>query len=488
MSVRVRMAPSPTGEYHIGHIRTVLYNYAFAKKESGKFIIRIEDTDRERYVEGAVDRILDVIQDYGLSYDEGPRIGGEFGPYIQSERLELYKKYAEELVKNGDAYYCFCSKERLDDLRKKQQEEGLPVTKYDKKCLELSKKVVDEKIKNNESYVIRLNVPENTEITFYDEVYGDITINSNDIDDQILLKSDGFPSYHLAVVVDDHLMGITHILRGNDWLPSTPKHVLLYKAFGWEAPKFVHLPNIKEKGGNKKLSKRFGSIFAIEFLKEGYLPEALLNFLMFLGWNPGTEKEIYSLDEFISDFDIKKVQKTDLVSFDRDKLLWMNGVYIREFDPRGLLVRLKEWAKKFNIKLNGDGFDDKYLTFVTTLVQERMKLLSEFNSLTTYFFDDPVVDKKLLIKYVDDSKEKKDEILKEFLILFEDSKEANFTKYNLEEKCHKMIEEKGYKPKEAFMTLRVALTGETATPQIFDILPVLGRDVVLRRVKRQISN
>ncbi len=278
MNVRTRMAPSPTGEYHIGHIRTVLFNYAFAKAFKGKFIIRIEDTDRERFVEGAVDRILDVIKDYGLGWDEGPRIGGEFAPYVQSERLDLYKKYAIQLVNSGHAYYCFCTPERLDVLRKEQQEQKMPVTKYDKHCSHLSKDEISTRLTKGEQYVIRLKVPENTQIDFHDEVLGDLSINSNDIDDTVLLKSDGYPTYHLAVVIDDHLMHISHVMRGIDWLPSTPKHVLLYRAFGWESPKLIHLPNLKEKGDNKKLSKRFGSVFAISFLEEGYLPEALINF------------------------------------------------------------------------------------------------------------------------------------------------------------------------------------------------------------------
>jgi len=487
------MAPSPTGEYHVGHIRTVLYNYAFARSNNGTFIIRIEDTDRVRLVEGAVDRILDVIKDYGLDWDEGPRKEGSVGPYVQSERLAIYKKYAEELVAKGKAYYCFCSKERLDELRTQQEKDGAPTTKYDKKCLSLSKEQVQENLKNNLPYVIRLNVPVNEEISFKDVVFGDIIINSNDVDDQVLLKSDGYPSYHLGVVVDDHLMNITHVMRGNDWIPSTPKHVLLYKAFGWEMPTIVHLPNLKELGGSKKLSKRFGSVFAIEFLKEGYLPEALLNFLMFLGWNPGTEKEIYSLEEFIKDFSLDRLQKTDLVSFDRQKLLWMNGHYIREISPQDLWEKLKVWATKFNIELNGlfkkdSKFTESYMISVLTLVQERMKLLSEFNDFTNYFFEEPVIDKDLLLEFVSKDEDKKNKILRSFLDLFESVELSSWTRHNLETISHSLMESKKYKPKEAFMTLRVALTGKKATPQIFDMLPVLGKDIVINRIKKQISN
>jgi len=487
MTVRTRMAPSPTGEYHVGHIRTVLYNYAFARQNGGKFIVRIEDTDRVRYVEGATDRILDVITDYGLDWDEGPRKSGNYGPYIQSERLDLYKKYAEELVEKEKAYYCFCTKERLDELRSEQQEQGLPVTKYDKKCLNLSKEEIKENLEKGMSYVIRLNVPKDEEISFKDVVFGDITINSNDIDDQVLLKSDGYPSYHLGVVVDDHLMGITHIMRGNDWIPSTPKHVLLYRAFGWEIPQIIHLPNLKELGGSKKLSKRFGSVFAIEFLKEGYLPEAMLNFLMFLGWNPGTEKEIYSLEEFIKDFSLERVQHTDLVSFDRQKLLWMNGHYIRELSPQDLWERLKSWSNKFEVELNGKDKKESYMISVLTLVQERMKVLSEFNDLTDYFFSEPFVDEDILIEYVGKDVARKDEILNSFVNLFESVEISNWTRHNLETLCHNLLEGKSYKPKEAFMTLRVVLTGKKASPQIFDMLPVLGKDLVITRIQSQIS-
>lgn len=477
MTVRTRMAPSPTGEYHVGHIRTVLYNYAFSRQNNGKFIIRIEDTDRERFVEGATDRILDVIGDYGLDWDEGPRRNGDFGPYVQSERLDLYKKYAEELVEKEKAYYCFCSKERLTSLRAEQQAQGLPVTKYDKKCSFLSKEEVEENLKKDMPYVIRLNVPKDEEIIFTDVVFGDITINSNDIDDQVLLKSDGFPSYHLAVVVDDHLMGITHIMRGNDWIPSTPKHVLLFKAFGWEMPTIIHLPNLKELGGSKKLSKRFGSVFAIEFLREGYLPEALLNFLMFLGWNPGTEKEIYSLDEFIKDFDINRIHKTDLVAFDREKLLWMNGHYIRELSVDTLHERIKNWSEKFDIPLPKEFLNSAKGKQVLFLVQERLKTLNEIPELVGYFYETPVIDLDLLKKYSENTAD----ILNKFIELFESIEDWSLE--NLDKLSHDALEKFGYKPKEAFMTLRVAVSGKTATPPLFDMLEAIGKTETVTRLK-----
>ncbi len=365
------MAPSPTGEYHIGHIRTVLYNFALARQSNGKFIIRIEDTDRGRYVEGAIDRILDVIRDYGFSWDEGP--------YIQSERLDLYKKYAMELVEKKAAYYCFCTPERLEKMREEQKARHIPSTKYDKLCLKLSKDEIEKNLEEKKPYVIRLNVPANKIVSFDDVVFGKITVNSNEIDDQVLLKSDGFPTYHLGVVVDDHLMEITHVMRGNDWIPSTPKHILLYEAFGWGIPVYIHLPNLKDNGETKKLSKRFGPVSAREFLDDGYLPEAVNNFLMFLGWNSGTDKEFYTLEEFIKDFDIKKIHKTDLVAFDREKLNWMNGEYIRKLGLKDLSDKLKNYYKED--KEVTDVLSGENAEKILQLAQSRMTTLKQLKEL-----------------------------------------------------------------------------------------------------------
>ncbi len=403
--IRLRMAPSPTGEYHIGHIRTVLYNFAFAKKNDGKFIIRIEDTDRERFVEGAIDRILDVITAYGFSWDEGPRVEGKFGPYIQSERLPLYKKYAEELIEKKAAYYCFCSPERLTQMREEQKRKGIASTRYDKLCLKLSQEEVKKNLADGMKYVIRLNVSGNRIISFDDVVFGKIGVNSSEIDDQVLLKSDGFPTYHLAVVIDDHLMEITHVMRGNDWLPSTPKHILLYEAFGWEIPTYIHLPNLKELGASKKLSKRYGPVSAKEFLDEGYLPEALNNFLMFLGWNPGTEKELYSLEEFIQDFDIHKIHKVDLVSFDREKLTWMNGEYIRNERTEIITEKLKNFYKNDQEIIAFFNQEKNYILAVVSLAQTRMKTLKEFRDLVL-----PVK-----ISLLEDEKKIAEDIKKEFM-------------------------------------------------------------------------
>lgn len=483
MKVRTRMAPSPTGEFHIGGMRTLLFNYAWAKKHDGQFILRIEDTDRERHVEGATERIFQVIKDYGFSWDEGPLVGGPYTPYIQSERLDIYKKYALELIEKGDAYYCFCSKERLDQLRQSQKDQKLPTTKYDKHCLNLTKDEITKRLSDGVDYVIRLNVKPDQKVTYVDKILGEISFPTNDIDDQVLLKSDGFPTYHLAVVVDDHLMEINYVMRGLEWLASTPKHLLLYQAFGWEIPTYAHLPLLKELGDTKKLSKRMGSVAATEFLEEGYLPRALVNFLMFTGWNPGTEKEIYSLEEFIKDFSIERTHKTDLVVFDRNKLLWFNAYYIRNTETGPLWHEIKSWAKKFNLSLNGTDSSNEFNISVLNLIKDRMQVLSDFNNLTGYFYSTPKIENDLLVSFVEGkSKDRAKEILNNFYELFESVNMATWKGSDLDKLGHEMIAKFNYKPKEAFMTLRIAITGQTSTPPIFDILEVLGKDVVLSRL------
>ncbi len=486
MNVRTRMAPSPTGEYHIGGMRTLLYNYALAKKEHGQFILRIEDTDRERLVEGAADRSIQVIRDYGLGWDEGPLVGGPYAPYVQSERLEIYKKYAQQLIDSGKAYYCFCTKERLGKLREEQRAQGFSSTKYDKCCLGLSKKEVQKKLDEHEDHVIRLNVPKNEEVAFDDKILGHISFPTNDIDDQVLIKSDGFPTYHLAVVVDDYLMKINYVMRGMEWLPSTPKHILLYKAFGWELPVYAHLPLLKEQGDTKKLAKRMGSVAAEEFLAEGYLPEALLNFLMLLGWNPGGEKEIYSMEEFIEEFSIERIHKTDLIVFDRQKLLWTNGYYIRNMPAEKLLKELNKWAAKFRVILNGSDKPEEYNLRILSLVKDRMKKLSEFNSLTEYFYKLQTPEKNLLMSYAKDA-EKAGEILNVFCKEYKGINNKDWTLDNLETTHQKILSERNYTPKEAFMSVRAAVTGLTATPSLVEILELLGKKETVERIEKSIS-
>mgnify|MGYP005835678677 CR=1 FL=1 len=478
--IRTRFAPSPTGEIHIGGLRTFLYSFAFAKANQGKIVLRLEDTDRARYVGGASERLIQTARLFGLSWDEGPDIGGEFGPYVQSERLDIYKKYADELVKNGHAYHCFCTPERLSNLREEQQKNKLP-PKYDGYCKTLSKQQIQENLKNNVPYVIRLNVPQNKEIIFRDEVLGEIKINSSDIDDQVLIKSDGFPTYHLAVVIDDHLMQISHIIRGNDWLPSTPKHILLYQAFGWEIPKYVHLPNLKEKGASSKLSKRRGAFYAYQFLEEGYLPEAVMNFIMLLGWNPGTTQEIFSLDEFCKTFSIERIQTSDLVVFDREKLLWMNGYYIRSYSLEVIFQKYCDWNNAFNKNSKLCLASKDVALKVLGLVYERAKTFVEINDLTSYFFEFPTnYSKEELVSNTSDSNRCID-ILNSLIDSLENQTDLNPSV--IEENLRKVVQIKSFTPKETFMVLRYALTARPHTPPVFDIISVLGFDESIKRIK-----
>jgi glutamyl-tRNA synthetase len=484
IEIRTRMAPSPTGEFHIGGLRTLLFNYAWAKKNNGKFLLRIEDTDRNRFVEGALNRILEVINAYGLSWDEGPQVGGPFGPYVQSERLNIYKEYAERIIQTGNAYYCFCNEERLSDLRTRYQEENRTY-KYDKHCLSLNKNIIDEKISNNEKFVIRLNVPKSQIIEFEDFVLGKLSFPSDEIDDAILLKSDGYPTYHFAVVIDDHLMKITHVMRGGEWISSTPKHILLYRFFGFEEPKFGHLPNLKFVGSNKKMSKREGSVHAIEFLKKGYLPEAVLNQLMLLGWNSGTDKEIYNLDEFIKEFDISRIQKTDLVSLNFEKLNWFNNLYIQKLSEMEFLETIKNWSIKFNVPSSIFELEKKYklekILKILKLAKERLSVLSELDTAIDYFINPPFVDNVSLGKYSENPKK--------VLNFFKDSleNESDFSFENLDKKLHNLVKENNFSMKEYFMTLRIAITGETITPPIIEIIDILGKKESISRIETAIS-
>ena len=349
MEVRVRFAPSPTGYLHVGGLRTALYNYLFARHFGGKMILRIEDTDRTRFVDNATENLIKSLNWAGIFYDEGPDVGGDFGPYIQSERLAVYKKYALELVDKGFAYYAFDTSEELGQMRGRQSETF--ENKYRrlemKNQFTVGEAETKKLLQNGENYVIRLCVPMDEEVIFTDLIRDEVIVNSNEVDDQILLKSDGFPTYHLANVVDDHLMKITHVIRGEEWLPSTPKHVLLYKSFGWEIPKFAHLPLLLNKD-KSKLSKRQGSVAVEDYIQKGYLKDAFVNFIALLGWNPSGDRELYSIDEFVEFFNIEKVNKGGAV-FDTQKLDWMNQQYIKLLPAEVSGKLLKEAVNKFQI-------------------------------------------------------------------------------------------------------------------------------------------
>lgn len=472
--VRTRMAPSPTGEYHIGSLRTMLYNYAWAKKQGGNFILRIEDTDRNRLVEGALERILKDIRDYGLLWDEGPEVGGQLGPYIQSERLGTYLPFAEQLVADSHAYYCFCTSDTLKEMKESQMARG-EQPRYDRRCRNIDARVAHQRVIDGESYVIRLKMPDDEIVSYQDVVLGEISFNTNDVDDQVLMKSDGFPTYHLAVVVDDHLMEISHILRGMEWVSSMPKHIKLYQYLGWDMPETGHLPLLLDPNGGK-MSKRFGATHARAFLDQGYLPEAMLNFLALLGWTHPDEKEVFGLDEFIEVFDIHDLHKSNAV-FDRQKLDWMNGVYIRQLSgddlSKKLIMRNEELTK----------VDCAYVSNIVPLVQERMKTLGEFAELTHYFFEDPQVSLESVLQKGKTSEETK-EVLQKAAEVLEGISEDQWNTANLEKYLRELQESLlDWSPKQLFMSIRIAVTGETATPPLFDTLAVIGKRRVLSRLR-----
>ncbi|GAB4218771.1 MAG: glutamate--tRNA ligase [Candidatus Microgenomates bacterium] len=465
--IRTRIAPSPTGQdLHVGSIATALVNYAWAKKHNGQFIVRIEDTDRTRYVEGAEERILNTLELVGIVPDESPKVGGHYGPYRQSDRLEIYQKYAHLLVEKGAAYYCTCSKERLDEVRKKQMIEKKP-PRYDRHCRNLNLKYNDVK---NIAYVIRLKIPDNQEIIVNDLIRGQVKFNTNDIDDQVLLKSDGYPTYHLAVVIDDYLMKITYVIRAEEWLPSTPKHVLLYQAFGWPIPQFAHLPLLRNPD-RSKLSKRKNPVWASWYLSQGFLPEALVNYLALMGWSHPEQKEIFSLDEYIKVFDLNDIQKTAPI-FDPVKLEWMNGEYIRKYQILKIKNQILQYYKKYHNKNLSEQLVEKTIP----LVQERMKKLSDYWDYCQFFYERPknyeidLKDKKELFKKIYEKLEKLDE----------------FTSVKIGEAMMRLVKEENLKTGKFFQDLRVAITGKKISPPLNESMEILGKSECLERVKKLI--
>lgn len=477
--VRTRFAPSPTGYLHIGSLRTALYAYLFAKQNSGQFILRLEDTDIERYVEGAAKTIYSSLKWAGLEYDEGPDIGGPYGPYVQSERLEIYKKYAQELIDKGHAYYCFCDKETLEKMRQEQIAKK-QAPKYDRRCFALPKTEIDTKLAANTPHVIRMKIPENRIIEFNDIVRGKISYNTNELDDQLLLKSNGYPTYHLAVVIDDHLMEITHVTRTEEWLPSTPKHILLYEYFGWEIPQWVHLPLLLNPD-KSKMSKRKGDVATGDYIKKGYLPEAMINFLAFLGWNPGTpskdeagkEKEIYSIEELLKDFSLEKVHKAGAI-FNINKLNWFNQFYIKRLSENLLLKKCEPYLPEKK------DFESGQIIKMLNLEKERAKTFSEIGEGVKFFFELPKYKKNLLIW----KNASTQEIKKSLGILCDIIKaipNENFTKEKLQELIMpeaEKLENRGI----ILWPLRAALSGQSASPGPFEIAEILGKKEVLERL------
>ena len=477
MTVRTRFAPSPTGYLHIGGLRTALYAWLYARKNGGQFILRIEDTDRNRLVDEASEIIYRTLRDTGLNYDEGPDVGGQFGPYIQSERQEIYQKYAEELVERGAAYYCFCKKERREQMRSEAERKG-QVAKYDKHCLHLSKEEVQARIAAGEEYVIRQNIPAQGETVYEDMVYGTITVPMADLEDNILLKSDGWPTYNLANVIDDHLMGITHVIRGIEYLSSTPKYNLLYDALGWERPKYIHLPPVM-KDKNRKLSKRHGDASYEDFIAKGYLKEAILNYIALLGWSPAGEREIYSLDELAEVFDLSGISKSSAI-FDVDKLTWMNGEYIRALSGEEFLQRAKPYLDAALKK----EFDRAK---IAKLIQPRLETLVQIEEKVSFLNEMPDYSLELYThKKMKTTPENSLPILLEARQALEQVEE--FTNDALYAALCALAEKLEVKNGRVLWPVRVAISGTAVTPGgATELAEILGKQETLSRMDASIE-
>ena len=521
MKVKTRFAPSPTGFLHIGGLRGALYAYLFAKQNKGKLVLRIEDTDRSREVKGAVPSLVQTLQKMGIKWDEGPFMNktldvkekGQNKPYFQSKRLDIYQSYAQKLIDSGNAYYCFCSPERLAKLRQEQQAKKQP-SKYDGCCREKNRRPLDaardrpkiedrlvlrspkdeggrsktdlssevrrtkeedRRSMNKDQFVIRLKVPENGEVGFKDLIRGRVNFQMEDIDDQILIKSDGYPTYHLAVVVDDHLMGITHVIRGEEWISPTPKHILIYKALGWELPQFAHLPLLLNPD-HSKLSKRQGDVAVEDYLEKGYLPEALINYVALLGWHPKDDREIFSLKGLIKEFDIKRVQKGGAI-FDLEKLNWFNCHYIRQKSSKELLKLCQKFLPDI---------DKKLLLKILEIQKERLETISEIGERAKFFFKLPDYEAKLLIfKKSDEEKTKLG--LKKVLEKLQTVKEKDWKTGRLKDCLTNIVKENNLTNGDVFWPARVAVSGLEKSPPPEEVMDVLGKEESLTRIKKGID-
>lgn len=492
--IRTRFAPSPTGFVHIGSLRTALFSFLFARHNNGVHVLRIEDTDQNRFVEGSMENLLKVMGQMGVEFDEGfylkndGAVGerGEFGPYLQSKRLDLYQEHAQELIQKGAAYYCFCSEERLEELRKEQVALKKPPM-YDRHCYNLS---ADEKLKLMQEFktvgknpVVRFFIPAG-QTTIHDLIYGEITYDHKVLDDQVILKSDGFPTYHLAVVVDDHYMQISHVIRGEEWIPSTPKHLLIYRALGWQPTEFAHLPLILNPD-KSKLSKRQGDVAVEDFLKQGYLPEALINFVVLLGWNPKTEQEIFTLEELTKQFDLSKVNKSGAV-FDVNKLDWISSQYIKILPPEELSNKLLPYWQEAGVKT--DQFNKKYFVAIAALEKDRLKKLSEIGERTKYFFEQPSYNGELLIWKKSNAADAKEKLSKLAELI---SSLNNLSKESLEKEIKNFISQNNFDNGSVLWPLRVALTGLEKSPGPFEVASTLaiglGKAEVLSRINAAIG-
>ena len=476
--VRVRFAPSPTGFPHVGNIRTALFNWLFARHSGGAFIVRIEDTDVARKVEGALDAILDGLRWLGLDWDEGPEVGGKYGPYFQSQRLDLYREAADRLVEQGDAYRCYCSPERMAEMRAEQQKRKQSPG-YDRRCRDLSETERTQKEAEGITPVVRFKMPLEGQTSFSDIIWGEITVENSLLDDYVLLKSDGYPTYHLANVVDDHLMEISHVLRAEEWLSSVPRHKLLYQALGYEMPQLAHLPMILGPD-RSKLSKRHGAVSIIEYREQGYLPEAMVSFLALLGWSLDDKTDIIARDDLVKHFSLERISKTAAI-FNHEKLDWMNGVFLRELSHEELLRKIMPFLESGLPEAVKRPVSEEYVSRIVPLIRERINTLAEAATYADFFFlDELEYDASLLMgkKMTVEITLKALKVAQERLSLLE-----SFDHDSLEGTLRPLAEELGLKTGQLFSPLRVATTGRTAAPPLFETMMVLGKERCLERIR-----
>ena len=478
MEVRTRFAPSPTGYMHVGNLRTALYTYLYARRMGGKFILRIEDTDQEREVPGAVDVIYNSLKTAGLSHDEGPDVGGPCGPYVQSERKDMYLPYAKELVKTGHAYYCFCTKERLDEARAAAEAKG-ETFKYDKHCLHLTQEEIERRLAAGESYVIRQNVPTTGKAGFDDVIYGHVEVDCDTLDDNVLIKADGLPTYNFANVIDDHLMGITHVMRGNEYLSSAPKYNLLYEAFGWTPPKYVHLTPVMANA-QRKLSKRKGDPSFEDLLGQGYLTEAIINYLVLLGWSPRGEREFFTLKELEQAFDLEGLSKSPSI-FDIAKLNWFNAEYIRQLTPEKYLEYAAPWLEK---ALDPAKFDFKRLG---ELLQPRTEVFNQLPEMVKFLAEMPEYDTELFFNKKQKSSVETAKVALEKLIPVLEGI-SDWTEAGIHDAVMAFVPETGMKTGQLLWPMRISISGQMSTPGgAFEIAYLLGRDETLRRMREGLA-
>lgn len=476
--IRIRFAPSPTGFLHIGNFRVALFDYLIAKNLGGELILRIEDTDQKREVEGAADKLIKVLDDFGIKFNEGPHVGGQFAPYTQSERLDIYKKYYDQLLEEGKAYRCFCTEERLTEMRAEQEANKL-APRYDRLCRNLPQEESDKRAAAGEPYVIRQKMPLEGKVTVHDELRGDVTFDVSDLDDQVLIKSNGVPTYQFASVIDDHSMEISHVTRGDEWLPSYPKNILLYQAFGWTPPKFIHFPLILNKEGGK-LSKRKGDVFVEDYLAKGYLPEAIINFCALLGWHPKGDNEILSLDDLIKEFFVDGIGISPAI-FDIEKLNYYNGYYIRLKQPEELVNLCQPYLERAEYDLTGH-----YLDRIVKISSDRLKTLQDIVEISAFFFKDLNYSKDLLLWKTLTLEDVKNN-LKELVTVLEKISEDNWVKETLEEEIFMYLKSNDKKNGDYLWPWRVAVTGEKNSPSPFEVSWALGKEKTLNRINQAIN-